>query len=75
MSIAVPHSAPIAQTGAGFMARIAAGLRKAQEARARRVLYQQTVRELRVLNDHQLADLGISRNSIEQAAAAAIARR
>ena len=63
------HAAPI---GAGRFDRILAALRHAQAARAERLIYRQTVRELRMLSDHQLADLGISRSMIEDAALKAV---
>jgi uncharacterized protein YjiS (DUF1127 family) len=39
-----------------------------QEARARRAEFNRTVRELQMLSDRDLADLGISRFSIEDLA-------
>jgi uncharacterized protein YjiS (DUF1127 family) len=39
-----------------------------REARARRAVYSRTVRELSLLNDRDLADLGISRLSIRDIA-------
>ncbi len=52
----------------GFFARIAEAFLSAREARARRVIYQQTLRELRSLSDRDLADLGINPSAVETAA-------
>jgi uncharacterized protein YjiS (DUF1127 family) len=48
----------------GFAGRLLAAIQHMQENRARRAIYRQTVRELNVLTDRDLADLGINRAMI-----------
>ena len=55
-------------TVATFRDRIAALLAAAQDYRARNAVYRQTVRELNMLTDRELGDLGINRLSIERIA-------
>lgn len=57
-----------ANAGTGLVARVAAALRRAQQARAQRVIYRQTVRELGMLSDRELSDLGVARGGIQSAA-------
>lgn len=61
-----------APLGEGRIDRIITALRNAQAARVQRAIYRQTVRELRMLSDLQLADLGITRAMIEDAALKAV---
>jgi uncharacterized protein YjiS (DUF1127 family) len=56
------------RTTASFRDRIAALLASVQENRARNAVYRQTVRELNMLTDRELGDLGINRLSIERIA-------
>jgi uncharacterized protein YjiS (DUF1127 family) len=44
-----------------FGDRIAALVKSVQETVARRALYRRTIRELNLLSDRDLADLGVSR--------------
>jgi uncharacterized protein YjiS (DUF1127 family) len=53
---------------AGWADRLAALLTGAKDAYAKRRIYVQTVEELHKLNDRELADLGISRLSINDVA-------
>ena len=55
------HRSTIAEFFRAWVARL-------QEARARRAEFDRTVRELQMLSDRDLADLGISRLSIEDLA-------
>ena len=48
----------------GFAGRLSAAIQRMQENRARRAIYRQTVRELNVLTNRDLADLGINRAMI-----------
>lgn len=57
-----------ANAGAGLVARVAAVLRRAQQARAQRAIYRQTVRELASLSDRELSDLGVARGNIQSTA-------
>lgn len=69
LDILPAHAAP---HGEGRIDRIMTALRNAQAARAQRAIYRQTVRELRMLSDLQLADLGINRATIEDVALKAV---
>lgn len=59
------HVAP-AETG--LRARIVNAFLRMQEARARRAVYRQTVRELSALTSRELNDLGLSRSMITRIA-------
>ena len=59
--INITHRSTVAEFFRAWVARM-------QEARARRAEFHRTVRELRMLSDRDLADLGISRLSIEDIA-------
>ena len=62
------HSAPTERAaGTGILGLFA----RIREARARRVIYRQTVRELSALSGRELEDLGIHRSMIPQIAAEA----
>ena len=52
----------------GLGDRLRAAMQQFREARARRALYRQTVNELAVLSDRDLADLGIARTEIHDLA-------
>lgn len=56
------------RTTATLRDRIAALVAYAQDYRARSSVYRQTVRELNMLTDRELGDLGINRLSIERIA-------
>jgi uncharacterized protein YjiS (DUF1127 family) len=51
-----------------FFAFVSKTIASVQEARARRVIYNTTVRELRSLSNRELADLGLSRSNISSVA-------
>ena len=72
--MSITDSAPriASHAGAGRLARIINVLRHAQELRAQRVIYRQTVRALRSLSDRELEDLGLTRGGIEDAARTAM---
>lgn len=53
---------------AGIAELLRAQVARFRAARERRALYNQTVRELQMLSDRELADLGISRFTIEDLA-------
>lgn len=60
---AIAHAnAATAETG--LFGRLLSAVQRAQEMRARRLVYRQTVRELNGLSARELADLGISRSMI-----------
>ena len=48
----------------GFAGRLSAAIQRMQENRVRRAIYRQTVHELNVLTNRDLADLGINREMI-----------
>ncbi|WP_203232287.1 DUF1127 domain-containing protein [Gemmobacter caeruleus] len=52
----------------GLAERIAAVIADVRTAMARRAIYRQTVRELKALNNRELADLGIHRSMITRMA-------
>lgn len=55
-------------SGSGLAGRVSDGIARLLEARARRVLYRRTVRELGALGDRELADLGLNRGMIQSVA-------
>ncbi|MDO5647925.1 DUF1127 domain-containing protein [Paracoccus sp. (in: a-proteobacteria)] len=57
-----------AQTTAGIRSRFTNMIRRYQENRARRAVYDQTIRELNALTARDLDDLGISRSMITRLA-------
>jgi len=57
--------------GNGLADRMAALVKSIKMAAARRVIYDQTVRELNSLTNRELADLGIARMNIQGVARAA----
>lgn len=63
---AIAHSHNAAATG--IAGRFMAAIQRMQENRARRAIYRQTVRELNMLTNRDLADLGIDRAMIPQLA-------
>ncbi len=58
-------------SGNGIADRIAGWVNSLRQAALRRAVYERTVRELHSLTNRELADLGISRLSIEDVARAA----
>lgn len=52
----------------GLRARMLKAIQRMQEQRARRAVYQQTIRELGALSSRELDDLGISRSMITRMA-------
>lgn len=60
------HSGP--QSRASLFARVAGVFARVQQARARRAIYRQTLRELDALSNRDLADLGLSRGMIQSVA-------
>ena len=52
----------------GFSGRVAAYFADLREARKRQAVYRQTVRELNALSDRDLADMGISRWTMDAVA-------
>ena len=56
----------------GFAGCLLAAIQHMQENRARCAIYRQTVRELNVLTDRELADLNLSRASIRDVAREAV---
>jgi uncharacterized protein YjiS (DUF1127 family) len=64
---AIAHT-PNAAAATGFAGRLVAAIQHMQENRARRAIYRQTVRELDVLTNRDLADLGINRAMIDRLA-------
>lgn len=69
MSILHASAAPVRS---GLFARIAEAFHNARAASAQRVIYRQTLRELRSLSDHDLKDLGIDPHNIEAVAYEAV---
>lgn len=65
---AIDHIHSGASTKTGLRARVSAAIARLQESRARRAVYQQTVRELSALTARELDDLGISRSMISRIA-------
>ena len=69
----------LSHRGSGLGNRLADAVSRMAAARARRSLYRRTVRELGLLSDRELADLGVNRASIHSvardAAAARLSRR
>ena len=63
----------LAHRGSGVTGRLADAFARLSEARARRSLYRQTVRELRGLGDRELADLGLNRAMIHSVARDSVA--
>ncbi|WP_306752617.1 DUF1127 domain-containing protein [Paracoccus actinidiae] len=63
-AIAHTHNAA---ASTGIVGRLMAAIQHMQENRARRAIYRQTVRELNVLTNRDLADLGINRPSASAA--------
>jgi uncharacterized protein YjiS (DUF1127 family) len=53
---------------AGLAERVAGLVAAIREARRRRAIYNQTLRELRALSDRDLADLGLDRTMITRVA-------
>lgn len=58
-------NAPFAAADRGFIKNLFANW---AEARAKRAVYKSTVRELSVLSDRELSDLGLSRYTIQSVA-------
>jgi uncharacterized protein YjiS (DUF1127 family) len=56
------------QSGFSFADRFSGLFRSVSEARAKRVVYVRTLRELEALSSRDLADLGIARAMIQQLA-------
>ena len=57
--------------GNGLAGHVAAFVKSVRLALQRRAVYEQAVRELNMLTNRELADLGISRSSIQSVARAA----
>ena len=53
---------------AGLAERVAGMVASIREARRRRAVYNQTLRELRALSNRELADLGLERSMITRVA-------
>ena len=60
----VVAQANAAAAATGLLGRLLSAIQRMQEARARRVIYHQTVRELNALTARDLHDLGIDRGMI-----------